>query len=187
MKWFGDDKEEKWRAFSEEAMPFLPDLFRVAMWLTRNKDEAEDLVQETMFQGMKSFHRYELGTNCRAWLMAIMHNLNYKRIAKLNRMTLVDDPEEKLMETIPFEPSIPDQITDEQVISALKSVPDTFRDVIVLSDVEEYSYKEVAAILNIPIGTVMSRLYRGRRILRQTLAEHARSYGFGGGREAAAG
>ena len=185
MAWFQGNKEEKWEAFAEEAMPHMPDLFRVAVWLTRSRDEAEDLVQETMFQALKSFHRYEMGTNCRAWLVTIMYNLNYKRIAKLTKLKLVDDPEEKLAETVPFEPSVPESLTDETIIAALKDVPDSFRSVVVLSDVEEFSYKEIASILDIPMGTVMSRLYRGRRILRQSLAGQAREYGFGGGLKAA--
>ena len=185
IKWL-ESEDDKWQNFQTEAMPFSKDLFRVAMWLTRNPDEAEDLVQETMFQAMRSFHRYEMGTNCRAWLMTIMHNLNSKRLYKLGRMQMVDDSEEKIAETIAFEPSIPETITDEEVISALKRVPDPFRDVIILSDVEEFSYKEIASILGVPIGTVMSRLYRGRRVLRQELTEYARSQGFGGGKVATA-
>ncbi len=180
-------KEEQWLDFESEAMPFMADLFRVALWQTRDKTAAEDLVQETLFQAMRSFHRYELGTNCRAWLMTIMHNLNLKRLQKLGRMKLVDDPEDKLMETIPFEPSIPESLTDDEVIIALKRVPDPFRDVIVLSDVEEFSYKEIAEILGVPIGTVMSRLYRGRKVLRQELAAYARGRGFSDHREQAAG
>lgn len=185
MKWL-DTREDKWETFQRETTPFLNDLYRVAMWLTRDSAEAEDLVQETMFQAMRSFHGYELGTNCRAWVMKIMHNLNAARLQKKGRMKLVDDPEDRLAETIPFVPSIPERITDEEVIGALKRVPDPFRAVLVLSDIEEFSYKEIASMLDVPIGTVMSRLSRGRKVLREELAEYARSYGFGDGREAAA-
>jgi len=178
MKWL-ETKEERWRDFEAEAMPLAPDLYRVAMWLARNQTEAEDLVQETFFQAMKSFHRYEMGTNCRAWLTTIMYNLNSKRLQKLGRMKFVDDPEEKLAETIPFEPQLPQTLTDEEVIEALKNVPENFRQVIVLSDVEEFSYKEISAILEIPMGTVMSRLSRGRKVLRMELADYARNYGLG--------
>lgn len=172
-------KEEKWADFETEAMPHMNSLFRNAMWLTRDRDLAEDLVQDTMFEAIRSFHRYELGTNCKAWLTRIMHNLNSKRIYKLGRMRVVDDPEDKLAETIPFEPSIPETLTDEEVITAIRKVPDPFRDVILLADVEEFSYKDIAFVLGVPIGTVMSRLYRGRRVLRQELTEYARNYGFG--------
>ena len=115
-------KEKKWSDFEAEAMPLPPDLYRLAMWLTRNKEEAEDLLQETFFQALKSFHRYEMGTNCRAWLATIMYHLNSKRLQKMGRMKLADDSEEKLAETIPFEPSIPQKITDEDVLAALGSV-----------------------------------------------------------------
>jgi RNA polymerase sigma-70 factor (ECF subfamily) len=177
-KWL-ETKEERWRDFETEAMPFAPDLYRVAMWLTRNQTEAEDLVQETFFQAMRSFHHYEMGTNCRAWLTTIMYNLNSKRLQKLGRMKIVDDPEEKLAATIPFEPQLPQKLTDEEVIKALKNVPEIFRQAVVLSDVEGFSYKEIAEIMDIPMGTVMSRLSRGRKVLRQELAEYARNYGFG--------
>lgn len=178
IKWL-ETKEEKWNDFESEAMPYMPDLYRVSMWLTRNKDEAEDLVQETLMQALKSFHHYENGTNCRAWLTTIMYNLNAKRLQKMGRMKLVDDPEEKLAETIPFEPQIPQQITDEDVIQALKNMPENFRQVVVLADVEEYSYKEIASILGLPMGTVMSRISRGRKVLRMELADFARNHGFG--------
>lgn len=178
IKWLGS-KEQEWSDFEMEAMPLLPDLHRVAMWLTRNRTEAEDLVQETMMQALKSFHRYELGTNCRAWLTTIMYNLNSKRLKKLGRMPSVDDSEERLAETMAFEAQFPQHLTDEDVISALRNVPENFRQVVVLSDIEEFSYKEIATILEIPLGTVMSRLSRGRKVLRMELADYARKYGFG--------
>ncbi len=105
----------------------------------------------------------------------------------MGKMKLADDSEEKLAETIPFEPSIPQKITDEDVLAALGNVPENFRQVVVLSDVEEFSYKEIASILEIPMGTVMSRLSRGRKVLRQELADYARRYGFGETKEIAAG
>ncbi|MFN2502250.1 MAG: sigma-70 family RNA polymerase sigma factor [Pyrinomonadaceae bacterium] len=179
--------EQRWQDFETEALPHTSDLFRIAMLLTRNRDEAEDLVQETLMQALKSFHRYELGTNCRAWLAAIMYNLNLKRIQKHQRMKVVDDSEEKLAETVPFEPQIPQGITDEEVIRALHDVPDGFRQVVILSDVEEFSYREIATILNVPIGTVMSRLSRGRKALRLQLARYANEYGYGKPPKTAAG
>jgi RNA polymerase sigma-70 factor (ECF subfamily) len=172
-------KEEKWRDFETEAMPLLPDLYRVAVWLTKDKTEAEDLVQETFFQALKSFNRYKTGTNCRAWLMTIMYHMNAKRLQKLGQLQMLDETEDILAETIALEPSIPQKLTDEEVITALRSVPENFRQVVILSDVEGFSYKEIAAILGVPIGTVMSRLARGRRILRQQLAAYARRHGFG--------
>lgn len=165
--------------FEEEAMPLTQDLFRVAMYLKRDRGKAEDLVQETMMQALKSFHRYEPGTNCKAWLTTIMYNTHYKQLRKQSNFKLVDDPEEKIMGTLVFEPSIPQRLTDEAVIEAVKKVPEIFREVILLSDVEDFSYKEIASVLDIPMGTVMSRLHRGRKLLRAELAVLAREYGIG--------
>ncbi len=185
IKWF-ENKHENLSAFEAEAMPFMPDLYRVAMWLTRNRTDAEDLVQETMMQAIKSFHRYELGTNCRAWLTTIMYNLNFKRLKKMGQMKIIDDPEERIAETLAFEPQVPQNLTDEVVIAAMQNVPEHFRQVVALADIEDFSYKEIAAILNIPMGTVMSRLSRGRKVLRMELADYARKYGFGVNQTAAA-
>ncbi|MGD9629656.1 MAG: sigma-70 family RNA polymerase sigma factor [Pyrinomonadaceae bacterium] len=185
IKWL-ETKKDKWKDFETEAMPHMASLFRVAIWLTRNKDEAEDLVQETFVQALKSFHRYQIGTNCRAWMTTIMYNLNLKRLQKARRMMIADDPEEKLAETLPFEPEIPQTLTDEEVIRALENVSENFRQVVILSDIEEFSYKEISSILDVPIGTVMSRLSRGRKALRLELADYARKYGFGDNQKNAA-
>lgn len=173
------DEEERWRVFEMEAMPLTPDLFRVAMYLKRDRDLAEDLVQETMMQALKSFHRYEPGTNCKAWLTTIMYNTHYKQLRKQSNLKLVDDPEDLIMQTLAFEPSVPQKLTDEEVIEAVKKIPPIFRDVILLCDVEDFSYKEISEMLDIPMGTVMSRLHRGRKILRGELAVLAKEYGIG--------
>ncbi|CAN5769122.1 MAG: sigma-70 family RNA polymerase sigma factor [Acidobacteria bacterium] len=171
------EEEILWEDFEQEAMPLVADLFRVAMFLKRNLPAAEDLVQETMMQGLKSFHRYEKGTNCKAWLTTIMYHTHYKQLRKQTNLQMVADTEEKIAETVQFEAPIPQQITDEDVLQALKKVPDTFREIILLCDVEGFTYKEIAAFLDVPIGTVMSRLHRGRKILRGELAVYARNYG----------
>lgn len=176
---FGKSKTEIYTDFEREAMPLMKDVYRVAMWLVRDVSEAEDLTQETFTQAFKSFHRYELGTNCKAWLIQIMYHLNGKRLRKLNRLHLVIDVEEMIAETIAFEPSIPQNITDKEVLEALKKIPKQFSQVVILADVEEFAYREVAHILNVPIGTVMSRLHRGRKLLRIELAEYAKNYGLG--------
>ena len=172
---FGQTKEEKWEAFEAEAMPHAADLFRVAMWLARNQTEAEDLVQETFIQALQSFHRYEIGTNCKAWMTTILYHLNSKRKRKLGQMPMIGDAEDMLAETLRFEPSVVQHITDKEILKALKDMPKNFREVVILADVEEFAYREIAAILDIPIGTVMSRLHRGRRILRGELAGYARN------------
>ena len=174
----GKSEENKLREnFKMEAMPFTPDLFRVAMFLKRNRDSAEDLLQETMMQALRSFHRYKMGTNCKAWLTTIMYNTHYKQLRKQTNLKLVADTEEKIAQTIPFEASIPQQLTDEDVLEALEKVPEIFREIVVLCDVEGFSYKEISLIMDVPMGTVMSRLHRGRRVLRGELAVYARNYG----------
>lgn len=172
-------EEELWEHFEQEAMPFSPDLFRVAMYLKRNRDLAEDLAQETMMQALKSFHRYKLGTNCKAWLTTIMYNTHYKQLRKQNNLKVVPDTEEKIAQTVAFEASVPQHITDEDVLEALKKIPAIFREIVVLCDVEDFSYKEISSIMDIPMGTVMSRLHRGRKVLRSELALYARNYGIG--------
>ena len=158
-------------------MPFSADLFRVAMFLKRERDAAEDLVQETFVQALKSFHRYEQGTNCKAWLTTIMYHTHYKQLRKQTNLHLVADTEEKIAGTVAFEAPIPQQITDEDVLQALGKVPQNFKEIVVLCDVEGFAYKEIASFLDVPIGTVMSRLHRGRKILRGELAVFARNYG----------
>jgi RNA polymerase sigma-70 factor (ECF subfamily) len=147
------------------------------MFLKRDRDAAEDLVQETMMQSLKSFHRYEKGTNCKAWMTTIMYHTHYKQLRKQTNLKVVPDTEEKIAATIQFEPPIPQHITDEDVLAALEKVPELFREVVMLCDVEGFSYKEIAEMLEVPIGTVMSRLHRGRKVLRGELAVYARNYG----------
>jgi RNA polymerase sigma-70 factor, ECF subfamily len=173
----GTKGEEEWAAFEAEAMPLMADVFRTAMWLVRDHATAEDLTQETFVQALKSFHRYTPGTNCRAWLTTILYHLNSKRRYKLGKLKLVEDAEEQIAQTVAFEPPIPQHLTDEEILQALETLPEQFRAVVLLTDVEEFSYKEVAELLQTPIGTVMSRLHRGRRLLRQHLTEYARKFG----------
>lgn len=165
--------KEKWSRFEAEALPHLDGLFRIAMWLERNRDEAEDLVQETLRHALESFDRYAVGTNCRAWLMAILHHVRSNRRRGKARSLLVEDPDDKLAAAAPFVPPVPEQLTDEDLLGALKRIPESYQEVIIMSDVEDLAYKEIAAALNVPIGTVMSRLHRGRALLRQELTRGA--------------
>lgn len=155
----------------------MPDVFRVAKWLAGDMSIAEDLTQETFVQALKSFHRYAPDTNCRAWLITILYRVNGKRRMKLGQLKLVEDTEEQIAETVAFEPSIPQRLTDEDILGAIKRVPKKFSDVVMLTDIEEFTYKEAADLLGVPIGTVMSRLHRGRRLLRQELTDYAIKYG----------
>jgi RNA polymerase sigma-70 factor (ECF subfamily) len=172
-------RDEQWAAFEGEAMPYLDDLFRIAMWLVRNRNEAEDLVQETFTQALESFHRFKRGTNCRAWLVSIMYHMNSKRLRAGSKLRLVNDNEERIASTVASTPPTPQGITDEDILSALRALPIQFQEVVILSDVEDMAYKEISEALSIPIGTVMSRLHRGRKLLRMELAMCADAHGIG--------
>jgi RNA polymerase sigma-70 factor, ECF subfamily len=162
--------DELWTAFEAEAMPHVDRLFRLAMWWERDRGEAEDLVQDTLVQALQSFHRFTAGTNCRAWLITILqHTRSNRRRAKVRRLAL-EEPDDRIAETIPFVPPLPQQLTDEDLLAALRGIPEAHQDIILLCDVEELTYKEIAAALEIPLGTVMSRLHRGRAALREQIA-----------------
>jgi RNA polymerase sigma-70 factor (ECF subfamily) len=154
--------EHVWATFEAEAPPHVDRLFRLAMWFEGSRSEAEDVVQETMLQALQSFHRFQPGTNCRAWLTTILQHVRSNRRRALYRSPLVDDPDDRLAQTMPFEAPVPQQLTDEDMLGALRRIPAQFQEVIVLCDVAELTYKEIAEALAIPIGTVMSRLHRGR-------------------------
>ncbi len=173
----GREREKEWAAFEADALPLMPDVFRVAQWLVRDRTLAEDLTQETFVQALRSFHRYTPDTNCRAWLVTILYRVNGKRRMKLGQLKLVEDTEEQIASTVAFEPPIPQSLTDEDILAAIERVSPKFAQVVLLADVEEFAYKEVAELLQIPIGTVMSRLHRGRRLLRQELSGYAGKFG----------
>jgi RNA polymerase sigma-70 factor (ECF subfamily) len=151
-------------------LPHADRLFRLAMWFVRNRADAEDVVQDTMMQALKSFHRFQPGTNCRAWLTTILQRVVSNRRRSAGRSILVDDPDDRIAQTVPFVPPIPQELTDEVVLETLRKLPPAFQEVILLCDIEELSYKETAEALAIPLGTVMSRLHRARAQLRAELA-----------------
>jgi RNA polymerase sigma-70 factor, ECF subfamily len=167
--------------FEAAAMPLLADLYRTARFMTRDSTEAEDLVQETCLEGWKSFHRFEPGTNCRAWLFTILfHRIHHfrRRQLKLSRMEPFESAAEA--DNVMASPPVPQEIRDEDILAALGKLPPEFREVVVLADIQEFSYRETAEALKIPLGTVMSRLSRGRKLLRTELEGVARAYGIGG-------
>lgn len=174
------DRENQWAAFEAEALPHLSALFRLAMWLVRELAEAEDLVQDTFTQALQSFHRYEKGSNCRAWLIRIMYHLNSNRRRAKARIQLISETDERIAETVAFDPPTPEGLTEGEVLCALRSLPPQFGEVVVLADIEDMAYKEMAQVLDVPIGTVMSRLHRGRKLMRAALANYANSHGIGG-------
>jgi RNA polymerase sigma-70 factor (ECF subfamily) len=161
--------DQAWAAFEAEALPHVDRLFRLAMWFERDRSVAEDLVQETMMQALRSFHRFQPGTNCRAWLTTILQHVRNNRRRAQGRSLLVEDPDDRIAQTIAFVPPVPQQLTDEEILGALQRIPAPFQEVILLSDVEELTYREIADALAIPLGTVMSRLHRGRALLRSEL------------------
>ena len=164
-------KNVKLGHFESVALPHFDDLYRTAVRVLGDRNDAEDLVQEAYLQAWKSFHRFETGTNCRAWLFKILFHVIHHHRRKWSNAKVIRDSEEILEEVLTYEPPIPEQITDEDILSALDKIPEDFREVLLLSDVQEFSYKEIADALQIPLGTVMSRLSRGRKILRAQLTE----------------
>ena len=169
--------------FENAALPHLDDLYRTARRFLGSKSDAEDLVQETYMHGWKSFHRFERGTNCRAWLFRILfHRLQHHR-RKWSNPRIVKASEEIIEETVAYDPGVRETLSDEEVLMALENIPAEYREVILLADVMEFSYKEVAETLQIPVGTVMSRLSRGRKQLRVELAPVACAYGITDARE----
>src|SRR5215471_491769 len=167
--------------FETEAMPHLNDLFRTALRLTGERGSAEDVLQEVYMQAWRSFDRFEAGTNCRAWLYKILFHCVSHHRRKWFRFPLLKETDEFLEANLTAPSPVSEQLTDGDILRALDDIPSEFRSVVLLVDVEEFAYKEVAEILAIPIGTVMSRLSRGRGLLRKHLAELARTYGIGKG------
>jgi RNA polymerase sigma-70 factor (ECF subfamily) len=177
--------------FTTDAMQYAPQLFSTALRMTRSRSDAEDLVQETYIKGWRSFHTFQEGTNLRAWLFRIMTNtyINkynaqkrkgtevelddveelflYKRLGSIDQSQLSSSAEDQMLELF----------TDDEVKSALEELPEDFRIPVLLSDVDGFSYKEISEMLEIPIGTVMSRLHRGRKAMQKMLYEYARERG----------
>src|SRR2546421_11928152 len=166
--------------FEEEALGLSDQVYRVARHLANSREEADDLVQETYARAFRSWRSYTPGTNLRAWLLRILTNLNIDRGRRTQRAPqttaleandyyLYDKLAESDGET--DEDRVVERLSQDDIVSALSAVPHDFRDVIVLVDIGDFSYQDAAQILDIPIGTVMSRLHRGRRILKRELAE----------------
>jgi RNA polymerase sigma-70 factor (ECF subfamily) len=162
--------------FEALAMPYMNALYRTACRRLGNPTEAEDIVQETYLQAWMSFHRFQAGTNFQAWMFKIMSNTILRHYSKTGRMVTGQD--EGVFEQITYEAPVTQELHDKAVLAALNNVLEQFRIVVLLADVQGYSYQEVAAVLGIPLGTVMSRLYRGRKQLRPALTGLAAEYGF---------
>ena len=182
---FTHGRSRKPSAFEVEAMPHIHALYGIAMRFTHSPADANDLVQETLMKGFKAFDQFEPGTNCKAWLFRILTNTfinKYRR--RVKEREILEGPQHEHAEdqlihlpskrgTLDPEGDFADRTFSDKVQEALEKVPEVFRNVVMLSDVEGFSYKEIAEISNIPVGTVMSRLFRGRRILQEQLFDHA--------------
>ncbi|HPZ81599.1 MAG TPA: sigma-70 family RNA polymerase sigma factor [Candidatus Atribacteria bacterium] len=176
-----ETKEEKKRDFQELLDPELASLFRTALRMTRNREDAEDLVQETVTKAFAAFDRFERGTNFRAWIFRILTNTyinNYYRVRDRRNIPSLEEMEEEsffqpVAEGITPEEALLNSLTKDDIIEAIEALPVEFRAVVVLVLVEGFSYKEAAEILDIPMGTVMSRLWRGRKLLQKSLWEYS--------------
>ena len=182
--------------FTELAMPHMQALYTAALRMTRNAADAEDLVQETFLKAYRGFDRYEDGTNLRAWLYKILTNtfINSYRAAKRRpEKADVEDVEDLYLyrrlgdlrgQDRSAEDQVFESITDDEVKEAIESLPEAFRMAVLLADVEGFSYKEIADITEVPIGTVMSRIHRGRKALQKALLDFAVERGLVGSAEA---
>jgi RNA polymerase sigma-70 factor (ECF subfamily) len=173
--------------FAELAMPYMSALYAAALRMTRNPSDAEDLVQETYLRAYRGFEGFQEGTNLKAWLYRILTNtfINTHRAKKRRpEQTELDDVEDFYLyrrlggleaadANRSTESEVLESIPDDEVKAALESIPEQFRMAVILADVEGFSYKEIADILDVPIGTVMSRIHRGRRALQKELWEYA--------------
>ncbi len=184
-----NDQQRGWD-FESATMPYVDALYNTARRMTRNAQDAEDLVQEAYLKAYKYYDKFEEGTNLKAWLFKIMKNTFINNYRKKQNRPLESDfadiegdfesqvsteaegrlktPEEELLENV----------LDEDVQRALDTLPSDYRMAVILADLEDFSYKEIAEILEVPVGTVMSRLYRGRKLLEEAMLHYAREHGY---------
>src|SRR5947199_2219308 len=181
-------KTELTERFERDALPLLPGMYSAAFRLTHNASDAEDLIQETFLRAYRGFHQFEQGTNLKAWLYRILMNTFINSYRKKQRQPQTVSDEEvadwylysKMAENgmePSAETSVIESLPDEDVQAALSSLPEQFRIAVLLADVEGFSYKEIAEITGVPIGTVMSRLHRGRKALEKRLWDVVRERG----------
>jgi RNA polymerase sigma-70 factor (ECF subfamily) len=179
-------KREKDRQFREEALRWLPDVTRYALSLTRNEADADDLVQETFLRAYRSWDSYTSGTESRGWLFTICRNLFLRTRQREGRQVQCDDPELEALAAAAVHASAQQSgygdlfariDLSEAVERALAGLPEAFREAVILVDLQDQSYETAADVLNVPVGTVRSRLFRGRRLLQEALLTYARDAG----------
>ena len=187
----GESAMERKNRFERDAMVYLNQLYSAALRYTKNPHDAQDLVQDTYAKAFSSFHQFEEGTNLKAWLYRVLTTTfinNYRKDQRRPQLSAGEVEDWQLADAASHsshlgksaEDEVLEQLPDGDVKAALESIPEEFRLVIYYADVEGYPYKEIAEILGIPQGTVMSRLHRGRKLLREALSEYGRDRGFGG-------
>ncbi len=172
-------------SFEREALVHLDSLYRMALRLTRNAAEADDLVQETMLKAYRAWDQFEKGTNAKGWLLTILRHAfinEYRRRSRHPETVDLDaiEPFSVFAELQDDDPqgTFFDRIVDDEVLRAIDGLPEQFRETVVLSDVEGLSYEEIARVLSVPVGTVKSRLFRARHLLQQKLYDYAVGMGY---------
>ena len=190
--------QERQDFFEREVMQHLDALYRTALRMTRNQQDAEDLVQETSLRAYRFLDKFKPGTNLRAWLFKILTNTyinRYRKVSNEPRVDSIDDTEEFALYNHldteaasrggSVEAQVLDRFAENDIKKAIEALPPQYRMTVLLADVEGFSYNDIADITNVKKGTVMSRLFRGRRLLQKALIDQARAAGFAGGARSA--